>query len=127
MGGPNMREDRGVTGVTLVIDGRLDERIVEKAFEAAAEGSYRERIRNALEAAIDAAEADPERAREALWTLRNDEATVDRLLQCMNCSPERATLALGAAFQIAHAELASADPDLRSRVPELLDWLEAEW
>lgn len=119
-----MREDRGVA---LLIDGRLDEQIVERAFEAATEGTYRERIRNALEAAIDAAEADPDRAGEALWTLRNDEATVERLVECMDCSPERATLALGAAFQIAHAELASPEPDLRGRVPELLHWLEAEW
>jgi hypothetical protein len=119
-----MREDRGVA---LLIDGRLDERIVERAFEAATEGSYRERIRNALEAAIDAAEADPERASEALWTLRHDDATVERLVECMDCSPERATLALGAAFQIAHAELASDEPDLRGRVPELLHWLEGEW
>jgi len=119
-----MREDRGVA---LLIDGRLDEQIVERAFEAATEGSYRERIRNALEAAIDAAEADPDRASEALWTLRHDDPTVERLLECMECTPERATLALGAAFQIAHAELASAEPDLRSRVPELLHWLEGEW
>lgn len=114
-------------GVVLVVDGRLDERLVEQAFEAAADGSYDQRILNALEAAIDAAEADPERAREALWTLREDEETVDRLVQCMDYSPERATLALGAAFQIAHAELASAKPDLRSRVPELLRWLEGNW
>jgi hypothetical protein len=119
-----MREDRGVA---LLVDGRLDERLVERAFEAAAEGPYEQRVRNALEAAIDAVEADPDRACEALWTLRQDDATVERLVQCMNCSPERATLALGAAFQIAHAELASAEPDLRSRVPELLHWLEGEW
>jgi hypothetical protein len=119
-----MREDRGVA---LLIDGRLDEQIVERAFEAATEGPYRERIRNALEAAIDAAEADPDRASEALWTLRHDDATVERLMECMDCSPERATLALGAAFQIAHTELASAEPDLRRRVPELLHWLEGEW
>lgn len=119
-----MREDRGVA---LLIDGRLDEQIVERAFEAATEGSYRERIRNALEAAIDAAEADPDRASEALWTLRHDDATVERLVECMDCSPERATLALGAAFQIAHAELTSAEPDLRGRVPELLHWLEGQW
>lgn len=111
----------------MLVDGRLDERLVEQAFEAAAEGSYEQRIRNALEAAIDAVEADPDRACEALWTLRQDDATVERLMRCMDCSPERATLALGAAFQIAHAELASAEPDLRSRVPELLHWLEGRW
>jgi|GEM_PF-566896 len=116
-----MEEDRGVA---LLIDGCLDERIVQQAFEAAADGPYGLRIRNALEAAIEAAEADPDRALEALWALRHDEETVERLVQCMGCSPERATLALGAAFQIAHAELANPDPDLRSRIPELLEWLE---
>jgi len=118
-----MAEDRGVA---LLVDGRLDERLVEQAFEAAEDGSYDLRVRNALEAAIEAAETDPEHALEALWTLRHDEETVERLVQCMNCSPEWATLALGAAFQIAHAELASPHPDLRSRIPELLRWLESD-
>lgn len=119
-----MTENRGVA---LLVDGRLDERIVERAFEAAADGSYDQRIRNALEAAIDAAEADPERALEALWTLRHDDETVERLVLCMDCPPERATMALGAAFQIAHTELAAQNPDLRSRIPELLRWLETGW
>ncbi len=118
-----MAEDRGVA---LLVDGRLDERLVEQAFDAAEDGPYELRIRNALEAAIEAAEADPDRAREALWTLRHDEATVERLVRCMDCSPEWATLALGAAFQIAHSELAGPDPDLRSRVPEMLKWLEGK-
>ena len=119
-----MTEDRGVT---LVVDGRLDERLVERAFEAAAEGPYEQRVRHALEAAIDAVEADPDRACEALWTLRDDDSTIERLVHCMDCSTERATLALGAAFQIAHAELASPNPNLRSRIPELLRWLEGDW
>lgn len=119
-----MRED---TGVVLLIDGHVDEQLIEQAFEAAAEGPYQERVRKLLEITIAFAEADPERAREALWMLRDEEAMIERLVGCMECSPERATLALGAAFQIAHAELASAKPDLRSRVPELLRWLEGEW
>jgi hypothetical protein len=119
-----MTENRGVA---LLADGRLDKRLVERAFEAAEGGPYDQRIRHALEAAIDAAEADPKRALEALWKLRNDEETVERLVHCMDCSPEWATLALGAAFQIAHTELASPSPDLRSRIPELLRWLEGSW
>jgi len=115
-----MTENRGVA---LLVDGQLDERLVERAFDAAAGAPYDQRIRHALEAAVDAAEADPERALEALWKLRNDEETVERLVQCMDCSPEWAMLALGAAFQIAHSELTSPTPNLRSRVPELLRWL----
>jgi hypothetical protein len=42
-------------------------------------------------------------------------------------SPERATLAIGAAIQIASAELASVAPDLRGRTDELLCWLEGAW
>jgi predicted exporter len=113
--------------LTLVVDGRLDERLVERAFEAAAEGPRGARIRNGLEAAIDAAETDPDGAREALWTLRRDRVTLERLERCLDGDPERATLALGAAIQLAHAELASRDPDLRSRMPELLRWLEGDW
>lgn len=119
-----MREDRGVT---LVVDGRLDERLVERAFAAAAEGPRRERIRNGLAAAIDAAEIDPEGAREALWTLRCDRPTLERLERCLDGNAERATFALGAAIQLAHAELSSSAPDLRSRMPELLSWLEGDW
>lgn len=119
-----MTENRGVA---LLVDGHVDERLIEKTFEAAADGPYDQRVRNALEVTIAFAEADPGRAREALWMLREDEATIERLVECIDCSPERATLALGAAFHIAHAELASAKPDLRSRVPELLRWLEGRW
>ena len=69
-----------------------------------------------METAIDIAEADPQAARDALWS--NCGATAVTL-QCLEAgadmSPERATLAVGAAIQLASAELASADPDLRSR------------
>jgi hypothetical protein len=36
-------------------------------------------------------------------------------------------MALGGAIQLASAELASANPDLGSRVPELMRWLEGAW
>lgn len=110
-----------------VLDSPLDERLVERVLEAAAEGSRGERIRDGLEAVVDSAEIDPEGTREALWALRRDRATQERLEGCLSGSAERATLALGAAIQLARSELASPTPDLRGRVPELLRWLEGDW
>ncbi len=119
-----MREGRESTAV---IEARVDERLLERVLEAAADGPHGERIGNGLEAAIEFAEIDPEGAREALWTLHGDRATLERLEGCMGAATERATLALGAAIQIARGELASPNPDLRSRLPELLRWLEGDW
>jgi hypothetical protein len=112
---------------TLVADGRLGERLLERVLEAAAQGPPKERIRNGLEAAIELVELDPEAARRELWALRSDRATLERLERCLGGRPERATLALGAAIQLGRSELASPEPDLRSRVPELLRWLEGDW
>jgi hypothetical protein len=36
-------------------------------------------------------------------------------------------MALGGAIQLASTELASASPDLGSRMPELMRWLEGTW
>lgn len=113
--------------LALVVDGRLDERLVERALKAAGEGAQEDRIRNGLDAVIDIAELDPEEAREALWMLQGDQVTLERLESCLGMGSGRATLALGGAIQLARAELSTADPDLRSRVPELLRWLEWEW
>ncbi len=113
--------------LTLVIDGRLDERLVERALEAAAEGAHEDRIRNGLDAVIDIAELDPNEAREALWTLQGDQATLERLESCLEIGGKRATMAIGAAIQLARAELTAPDPDLRGRMPELLRWLEGDW
>jgi hypothetical protein len=105
----------------------LDERLVERAFEAAEAARPRERIRVALEAVLELAEGDPKGAREALWALRGSPLALKRIEACLQMEPERATLALGAAIQLASAELASADPDLRSRSEEILQWLEGTW
>jgi hypothetical protein len=50
-----------------------------------------------------------------------------RLEQCLDVSAERATFALGAALQLALAELALAEPDLRARMPEMERWLKGGW
>jgi hypothetical protein len=113
--------------LTLVVAGRLDERLVERALEAAAESPPEERVRNGLDAMIDIVELDPDEAREALWTLQGERGALERLESCLDLGGRKATLALGAAIQLARAELSSPDPDLRSRTPELLRWLEGSW
>jgi hypothetical protein len=113
--------------LATVVDGRLDERMVERALEAAAAGPAAERIRNAVETAIEIAEAEPEAAREALSALRGDPAALKRLERGLGLAPERATLAVGAAIQLAVAELGGPAPDLRGRIDELLRWLEGDW
>ena len=112
---------------TAVLDGRLDDRLVERALEAAASAPPTERVRNAVETAVDIAESSPSEAHQALCALRGDPMALQRLEGGLDMSPERATLALGAAIQIAIAELASATPNLRSRTKELLCWLEGAW
>lgn len=113
--------------LTLVVDGRLDERMVERALEAAAEGSQAERIRNGLEAVFEIVELYPEEAREALWRLKAEWTALERLESCLAMDRWQATMALGAAIQVARTELASPAPDLRARLPELLRWLEGDW
>jgi hypothetical protein len=114
-------------GPVAVLDGRLDRRVVERMVESAAADSPAERVRDAVETAIDIAEADPARARETLWSLRGDRVSLQRLEAGLQLTPARATLAVGAAIQVASAELGSAAPDLRSRTGELLRWLEGDW
>lgn len=110
-----------------VVEDRLDERLVERMLEAAAAGPPAERIRDAVETAIDIAEADPAGAREALWSLRGDCTALECLESGLEMSPERATMAIGAAIQVLEAELASPDPNLRDRTEELVRWLEGAW
>ena len=119
-----MRQGRGST---VVAEGHLDERRVERALELAGNAPPEERVREAVKTIVEAAELDPEGVSEALWSLRANREAVDRLEASLGMSPERATLALGAAVQLARSELAAAQPDLRGRVPELLQWLEGKW
>src|SRR5207344_1334115 len=99
-------------GTTAVVEGRLDERLVERALEAAGDAPPEDRIREAVETVVDAAELDPKGVGEALWALRANREAVDRLEASLGLSPERSTLALGAAIQLARSELAGAAPDL---------------
>jgi hypothetical protein len=110
-----------------VVEGRFDEQQVQQMIASAASAPAEERVRDAVEKVIDMAEADPRAARQALWSLRGDCVSLERLEAGLAMSPERATLAIGAAIQLADAELASPAPDLRGRTDELLRWLEDAW
>lgn len=114
-------------GPVAVVESRLDARLVERMCESVTAGPPTERVRDAVETAIEIAESDPSGAREALWSLRGDPVSLQRLEAGLQMSPERATLAIGAAIQIASAELGSVAPDLRGRTDELLRWLEGAW
>lgn len=113
--------------LAVVLDSRLDERLVERVLSAAEEAPAEERLRAGVEAVVAIAELDPEGTNEALAVLRTDPVALERLEKGLGLSPKSATLALGAALQLARAELSSADPDLGSRLPELLRWLERAW
>lgn len=115
------------TESVLLLEGRIDEGPVAQAIAAAEQEPREDRVIAGLEAVVACAEADPDAAREALWELRGDHAMLSRLEACLGVGHERATLALGAAIQIASAELASRAPDLRRRLPELARWLRCEW
>jgi hypothetical protein len=111
-----------------VLEGGLDERLVKRAFEAAAAGPRAERVRNAVETALDIAEeAGPQAVHDALCELRGDPDKLQWLEAGVGMTPERATLAVGAVIQLSIVELASANPDLRSRKEELVRWLEGDW
>jgi hypothetical protein len=112
---------------TSVLDRRLDERLVERLLEAADEAAPGDTVRAAVERVVANAEIDPEGTRDALWALRGNPAALEGLEGRLDLAPDRATLALGGALQLASAELASREPDLRGRAAELLRWLEGAW
>lgn len=119
-----MRE--GTRTVPLA-EGREGEEIVKRATAAAKGAAPDDRVRTGLGAVIAFAETDPATARAALVDLRGDHGSLAQLEACLGGEPERATLALGAAIQVALTELASPAPDLRGRLPELERWLEGDW
>ena len=82
-----------------------------------------EPLRAGVEAIVEIAELNPEGAREALWRLQGDWETLKLLEPHVGGSSTQAALRLGAAIQLARAELASPTPRLRQRMPELMEWL----
>jgi hypothetical protein len=109
------------------VEGRLDERIVRRAIAAAEEAPPEDRVRVGLEMSIEIAETDPAAARSALHELRADHLRLGQLEAWLGGDPDRTTFGLGAAIQLADAELASSTPALGDLVPELLRWLEGNW
>lgn len=105
----------------------LDEGCIKRALAAAEEAPPEHRVRAGLEALVVVAETDPAAARSALHRLRGDHRRLGRLEAWLGGDPDRATFALGAAIQVAGAELAEPVPDLERLVPELLRWLEGDW
>lgn len=110
-----------------VLDVDLDERLVARVLDAVTEAPVAERVHDTVARVVEIAERDPDGTREALWILRGQTDALAALENGLGLSPGRATLALGGAIQLASAELASPDPDLRSRMPELVRWLEGAW
>jgi len=115
------------TRTVLLNKGRLDEEFVKRAIAVAEKASPRTRIRAGLGALIDMAEADLATARSVLHELRTDHLRLACVEAWLGGDPDRATFALGAAIQLAGAELASPDPDLAAIEPDLLRWLEGDW
>jgi hypothetical protein len=113
--------------VGVVLDGRLDERLVDRVLEAASDAAPSEQIREAVAKVVEIAELDPDGTREALWALRGNADALIGLEAELGLSPQRATMALGGAIQLASTELASEEPDLGGRMPELMRWLEGAW
>lgn len=82
-----------------------------------------EPLRAGVEAIVAIAELNPQGAREDLWRLQTDWETLKLLEPHVGGGPTQAALRLGAAIQLARAELASPAPQLRRRLPELMEWL----
>ncbi len=95
------------------------------AFAAVYEAAYRapEPLRAGVEAAVAIAELNPQDARAGLWRLQADWETLKLVESHVGGGPTQAALRLGAAIQLARAELASPAPQLRRRLPELMEWL----
>jgi hypothetical protein len=115
------------TKTALLVEGQLDEGIVKRAIAAAEGAPPEDRVRAGLEALIAIAETDPAAARSALRDLRTDHVRLSQIEAWLGGDPDRATFGLGAAMQLADAELAADVPDLDALLPDLLRWLEGDW
>jgi hypothetical protein len=92
-----------------------------RVFAAAAESP--EPVQTCVEALVRMSEPDPKAARAALWRLQADWKTLRRLERGLGGDPTQAALRIGATIHLARAELASPAPQLRRRLPEMMEWL----
>ena len=92
-----------------------------QVFEAAA--SSAQPVQAYVETFVAMSESDPKGAYAALWRLQADWTTLKQLEEGLG-DPTQAALRIGAAIQLARAELASPAPQLRRRLPELMEWLD---
>jgi hypothetical protein len=115
------------TRTALLAEVRLDDVLVKRASAAVEEAPPGDRVRSGLMALIEVAETDPAAARSALRELRADHLRLERLEAWLGGDADRVTFGLGAAIQLADAELGSPTPALVELVPELLRWLEGDW
>jgi hypothetical protein len=113
--------------LAAVLDGGLDDRLVGEMVEAATGAPAGDEARDAMMRVVEFAEQDPTATREALWALRGDTGALEGLEHRLPLSPAKATFALGSAIQLASTELASPQPNLRGRLPELMRWLKGDW
>lgn len=113
--------------LAAVLDGGLDDRLVDAVVEAATDAPSGDEVHDAVMRVIEIAEQDPTATREALWALRGDAGALEGLENGLPLSPAKATFALGSAIQLASTELATTQPDLRGRMPELMRWLKGDW
>lgn len=114
-----MREGR--ERLLVAPDARYADALVE-VYQAANRAP--EPLRAGVEALVDIAELlDPADAREGLWRLQTDCKTLTLVEPYVGGEPTQAALRIGAAIHLARAELASPEPRLRRRLPEILEWL----
>lgn len=109
-------------GALLIVPDTCYPNAVARVFAAADRSN--EPIQAGIEAALAMAEMNPEGARSALWRLQADWKTLKRLEELLGGEPTQAALRIGAAIHFARAALASTPvPQLRGRLPELMDLL----
>lgn len=105
----------------LVVHDQCYPGAVARALEAAEHSP--EPVKASVEAMIAMAEQDPEAVRAALWRLQTDWRMLQRIEEHVGGEPTQAALRIGAAIHLARAELSSPAPQLRRRLPELMEWL----
>jgi hypothetical protein len=108
-------------GALLVVPDACYAEAVARISDVASHAS--EPLRASAEALVAMSELNPKGIRSALWRLQTDWPTLKRLEEQIGGEPTQAALRIGAAIHLVRAELASPAPQLRRRLPELMQWL----